>query len=347
MNEPQNPHFQTDLSVGEILRRTRLHYDQSLPDIERSLRIRASQLEALENGRYDQLPGRVYVIGFIRSYSEYLGLDGDKMVQLYKTQTGGKQSSSPSPQRNFAVQADDTKSPHAWHIAVSVVVALAVIVIWASMQSQDRKLVTDVPSVSESEKQVEQEEQAAVVPPAQQAPAPAEQPATSPENMTATAPAAGMPETTVQPPQPAPVANALHNESDAVGSEIENAIAGTATAPAAGETPTVAQTASAPTEPAPVAVPAASEKDGVILNIKKNSWVEIRGKDGKSIVSRVLKAGDRYFVPARPDLTISLGNAGGVELEVEGKKLKPLGADGEVKRNVPLDAASLKKTYGQ
>ena len=67
-------HFQTDLAVGEILRRTRIHYDQTLADIERALHIRASLLEALEAGDYDRLPGRVYVIGFIRSYSEYLGL---------------------------------------------------------------------------------------------------------------------------------------------------------------------------------------------------------------------------------------------------------------------------------
>src|SRR5688572_20077124 len=105
----ENPHFQTDLSVGEILRRTRLHYNQTLPDIERALRIRASQLEALENGNYDQLPGRVYVIGFIRSYSEYLGLDGDKMVHLFKTQSGGKVAQPAS--LGFQVPASDTKMP--------------------------------------------------------------------------------------------------------------------------------------------------------------------------------------------------------------------------------------------
>ena len=60
VSEQQQPdHFHTDLSVGEILRRTRIHYDQSLPDIERALRIRASQLEALDRGNYAMLPDGV------------------------------------------------------------------------------------------------------------------------------------------------------------------------------------------------------------------------------------------------------------------------------------------------
>ncbi|PZO78204.1 MAG: DUF4115 domain-containing protein, partial [Micavibrio aeruginosavorus] len=77
--------------MGEILRRTRVHYGQSLQQIEGVLRIRASQLDALEQGDVSQLPGRVYAIGFVRSYSEYLGLDGDKMVHLFKEQSVGKQ----------------------------------------------------------------------------------------------------------------------------------------------------------------------------------------------------------------------------------------------------------------
>ena len=53
----------TDLPVGEILRRTRVHYKQSVEDIERALRIRASQIKAIETGDLEQLPGRVYAVG--------------------------------------------------------------------------------------------------------------------------------------------------------------------------------------------------------------------------------------------------------------------------------------------
>lgn len=122
---PDAVDFHTDLSVGEILRRTRVHYGQSLEDIGHILRIRASQLEALETGNIDQLPGRVYAIGFVRAYAEYLGLDGDKMVYLFKMQSVGKQA---RPDLQFPVAAADTKIPNVPMVVVGLVLCLAVII---------------------------------------------------------------------------------------------------------------------------------------------------------------------------------------------------------------------------
>lgn len=101
--------FHTDMPVGEILRRTRVHYGQSLDQIESVLRIRASQLDALEKGDVKQLPGRVYAIGFVRSYSEYLGLDGDKMVHLFKEQSVGRKA---KPDLSFPLPASESKVPN-------------------------------------------------------------------------------------------------------------------------------------------------------------------------------------------------------------------------------------------
>lgn len=115
--------FHTDLSVGEILRRTRVHYGQSLEDIGQILRIRASQLEALETGHVEELPGRVYAIGFVRAYAEYLGLDGDKMVYLFKQQSVGKQA---RPDLQFPVAAADTKIPTLSMVAVGLALCLVV-----------------------------------------------------------------------------------------------------------------------------------------------------------------------------------------------------------------------------
>lgn len=109
--------FHTDMPVGEILRRTRVHYGQSLEEVEVVLRIRASQLEALEKGDVKQLPGRVYAIGFVRSYSEYLGLDGDKMVHLFKEQSVGRKA---KPDLSFPVPASESKVPNMMIIAGSI-----------------------------------------------------------------------------------------------------------------------------------------------------------------------------------------------------------------------------------
>lgn len=107
--EKDDLNFHTDMPVGEILRRTRVHYGQSLEQVEVVLRIRASQLEALEKGDISKLPGRVYAIGFVRSYSEYLGLDGDKMVHLFKDQSVGRQK---KPDLSFPVPASESKVPN-------------------------------------------------------------------------------------------------------------------------------------------------------------------------------------------------------------------------------------------
>ena len=109
--------FHTDMPVGEILRRTRVHYGQSLEEVEVVLRIRASQLEALEKGDVKQLPGRVYAIGFVRSYSEYLGLDGDKMVHLFKEQSVGRKA---KPDLSFPVPASESKVPNMMIIGGSI-----------------------------------------------------------------------------------------------------------------------------------------------------------------------------------------------------------------------------------
>ncbi|MCF8496506.1 MAG: DUF4115 domain-containing protein [Alphaproteobacteria bacterium] len=255
--------FHTDMSVGEILRRTRVHYGQSLDDIEKALRIRAIQIEAIEDNRIDKLPGRVYAIGFVRSYSEYLGLDGEKMVRLLKRQSGVR---TRDPKLHFPVVAMDSKIPSGWIVAASAaVVVLILFGFWIS-GAHDRAAISEIPPVP-----------------------PAMKPA---------------------------VPSAAPKEKAPERADSEN----------------------------PVAAPAEAPK-GIILNVRQNSWVEIRDKRGAAVVSRVLQAGDQYFVPDRPDLTISLGNAGGIDLQLDGESLRALGRPGEVRRNIPLDIEFLKEHY--
>ena len=116
-------YYNAGLPVGEILRRTREHYGQSLEDVEGILRIRACQLSAIEQGRDDLLPGRVYAIGFVRAYAEYLGLPPDDMVHLFKTQMSGGDKA----ELHFPVPASESKGPHV-AVLLSSLVALAGVV---------------------------------------------------------------------------------------------------------------------------------------------------------------------------------------------------------------------------
>jgi len=73
--------------LGEMLRSARESRGLDRTRIERDTRIRERHLSALERGAYDELPGEVYVRGFLRSYAKYLGLDPDGMVALYRLET--------------------------------------------------------------------------------------------------------------------------------------------------------------------------------------------------------------------------------------------------------------------
>ena len=75
--------------IGELLRRTRLSYGDDIEATAAALRIRPSHIEAIEQGRYDQLPGAVYAQGFVRTYAVHLGLDGDEAVRRFKNEAAG------------------------------------------------------------------------------------------------------------------------------------------------------------------------------------------------------------------------------------------------------------------
>ena len=74
--------------LGEELRRERVRRNLTFKDVEQVLHIKQTYLEAIEDGKYDIIPGQVYVKGFIRNYGNYLDLDGDRLVKAYQSQVG-------------------------------------------------------------------------------------------------------------------------------------------------------------------------------------------------------------------------------------------------------------------
>ncbi|HWT96723.1 MAG TPA: DUF4115 domain-containing protein, partial [Terriglobales bacterium] len=148
-------------------------------------------------------------------------------------------------------------------------------------------------------------------------------PATTPQP--SAVPAAAAPATAAQP---AP-------EQPATNQAAQAAPAQTAAAPATAP-------ATAGTEAAPeVAAAANSTVTRVSIHAKLESWVQITDKDGKPVLSRVLRAGETYAVPDEKGLTMNTGNAGGIDVLVDGKALPSLGSVGLVKRNIVLDADKL------
>jgi len=69
--------------IGSSLRAAREQRQLQLPEIERATRIRAKYLVALEEERFDALPGTAYAKGFLRTYADFLGLDGAQFVDEF------------------------------------------------------------------------------------------------------------------------------------------------------------------------------------------------------------------------------------------------------------------------
>ena len=98
--------------IGNSLREARLRQSLEFLEIEQGTKIRGKYLRALEDEQFDVLPAQTYVKGFLRSYAEYLGLDGQLYVDEYNSRfVVGEEDQpyrprrSPAPQRGVKVQS--------------------------------------------------------------------------------------------------------------------------------------------------------------------------------------------------------------------------------------------------
>jgi hypothetical protein len=71
------------LSIGARLRREREALGMSLEEVARATRIPTASLERVEADRFDDLPGEVFVRGFLRAYAKTVGLDPDDVLAAY------------------------------------------------------------------------------------------------------------------------------------------------------------------------------------------------------------------------------------------------------------------------
>lgn len=73
-----------DGRTGELLERARREKGLSLRDVENATKIRTRYLEGLEQEDYSVLPDQVYVQGFLKTYANFLGLDGEELAQDFR-----------------------------------------------------------------------------------------------------------------------------------------------------------------------------------------------------------------------------------------------------------------------
>lgn len=407
-------------SVSDTLIRARQQLGQDLRSIAEVLCIRFSYLDAIERGQYENLPGPTYAMGFVRTYAEYLGLDGDQIVDRFKSEVEGIDSQT---KLHFPTPAPEGKMPGGAVFLVAALLFAGAYGVWFYLSNQGESLsdlVAPVPEqlqnmVDGSTQTAESLSPAPAAPPAAGTPTPAvtvqpdsgaaaplatpatdeasepgetpaaaasgqaagdaRQPGAEAADQPATQPATQMATGPQENPGPAaPSAGSTTGSSDIAQRPSETTPAAPESAQQAPEQaePAPAAEESAAVEPArnePYAIPVAPDSNApataflmnheptvygdenadarIVLKANQDAWVQVRDRQGNLLLTRVLRVGDSYMVPNQADLTLLTGNAGGLEISVDGSALPALGPVGAVRRNIPLDPEALRSGAGR
>lgn len=132
--------------VGHSLRVVRERRGLELADVSARLRIRRHYLEAIETGRFGELPGAVYINGFLRQYAEFLGLDPDQVLKTYQTEADAPLQ---RPVLNFPMPRPEDRTPRLWLVLGALVIAVAIYALWYRHQETLRlgqDLIRSVPA---------------------------------------------------------------------------------------------------------------------------------------------------------------------------------------------------------
>jgi cytoskeletal protein RodZ len=293
--------------LGQLLRQTREEKGLDLEQVAHDTRIRVRFLEALEQENYDELPTAGHVHGFLRNYALYLGLDLEEVQALYDTEH--KESRILVP-RIFRPKDITLAAPRRPLIRASLVLGVVLLLVgvvvggwllwqygWPSVQPLLRLLTpaAERTSVAASETAT------AVMAAATETP-------TLTATATATAVATATPALT-----PTSVAPALDPT----------------------ETPTPApdptrRPTRTPTR-RPTRTPSPTPVEGVTLSIEviERAWLQVT-IDGEELPGELLEVGEERTWEAEQVIHFICGNAGGVEVTVNGEELGALGGRAEV-----------------
>jgi cytoskeleton protein RodZ len=292
-------------SLGPYLRGLREAKGMSLDDIARSTRVGRRHLEALESDTFGELPAPVFVKGFIRAYCEFLGASPEKALDLYR-ETTGEPASSQGPMRPLLAPRPRRAGPLTISIVLFVALGASLIALRIGHQPAKKDTTT-----------------AAVTAP--------------PKGETPKLPAPDIPVKTGAVTGAAPTAA----QTPAVMSGSAAAAAPAAASAPVPSTPPLASAAPAASSP-PASGPAAEAKSGnhrLVVRALEPTWLRVQVDDGQ-VAEELLQTGAVREWSAARRFTLTVGNAGGIEMDLNGKRIPPLGARGEVIQRLVLPQES-------
>jgi cytoskeleton protein RodZ len=245
--------------VGEELARARKALGFSVTDVAQQLKFSSRQIEALEQGRFAELPTGTFARGMVRAYARLLRLDPEPLVQRVagRTATPDNAAAVASVRRPIPI-TDSARRTNLIYAALSI----AILVVIGGVVFEWQREKTGAARMT-------------FVPAAAQAPA-------------------------VPAPGPAP---------QQVAAAVPTPVASTAVEPPAQAVKEAAA--------APQAAKARTGTRRIQIKFERESWVEIRGRDGKVLTSELNPGGTERTVDGNPPFTLIIGNAHHVKLSYD------------------------------
>lgn len=137
--------------IGNSLHEARSRRGIDFPEAELATKIRGKYLRALEDERFELLPAQTYIKGFLRTYAEYLGLDGQLYVDEYNSRFGAGDDSESRARRSAARPQRRNRRIETNVVLISLaaiaVVTIVVIAAWKSTGGSSPPTAPTTPAV--------------------------------------------------------------------------------------------------------------------------------------------------------------------------------------------------------
>lgn len=303
---PESAHSKPfSFSAGQMLRKARESNKLTLDDISRRLCLSKNILEALEEGRYQELSqGEAYVIGFVRSYARLVGIDPQRVTLQMKEELPPPEN---PPELIFPAPLPATGHPKKLSLLFSILVTVGGI--FCGQEFLIKKNLSNLSFAPHHTPFV-----------------PVQVTVDEPKDAQSLA---QEPKQVASQEKKLSSLSAPSSEKADFFSLIDNKSAQAVPfLPAAGVQA--------------IDLPQATG-DSLILEATEKSWVEVRDTQGNSILNKVMQPGETYEIHGSDALFLSTGNMGGLRIHQGDNIIHSLGKSGAVRHKIPLTLAALKK----
>lgn len=265
--------------IGAMLKEMRQQKGLKISDVARKLCIRKCYLESIEESNYNDIPAFPYGNGFIRSYANFLGLNGDNIVELYKEET----TSFKQKDMNVFEPQPEATMPNIQHLVISLLAIALIYAGWMFYNQQHEQNEESNIVFTEDDNTISYENVVVIE--------------DVKISQTAETNKSGVLIDT-QNEEQIIVSNDEYKEemkTSSANEEVINDISDESAKPVKVEIPNV----------------------GVYIEVLKTTWVEV--KDNETLyLSKVLQPGELYRVPSGEGKILSVGKYDGVNVYING-----------------------------